>query len=124
MTPEVAIFCGDPLVGGTLALTLCGAGHRARFLDPSPADEPAALLNGHTLVLLGPRLDARVKEALLLGIRSRPGKKARVTVLELVASTQGPADGRVVRVAWPCKMEDLLRQVETALVDGSSDAGE
>ena len=124
MTPEVAIFCGDPVVGGTLELVLCGAGYRARFLDPSPADEPAALLNGHGLVLLGPRLDARVKEALLLGIRSRPGKKARVTVVELVATLGEPSDRRVVRVAWPCRVEDLLRQVEAALIDGSSDAGE
>ncbi len=118
MTPEVAIFCGDPLVGGTLELALCGAGYPARFLDSSPAGEPAELLDGHRLVLLGPRLDARVKEALIRSIRSRPGKKARVPILELVVFTDGPEDGRVVRVDWPCRMEDLLREVEAGLEDG------
>ncbi len=109
-------------MGGALELALRNAGYRARFLDPTLADEPAGLLNGDKLVLLGPRLGAEDKKALLLGMRSIPGK-AQVPVLELVAALDGLAEGPVVRVAWPCRMEDLLREIEAALPEGSSTDG-
>ena len=122
MRTEIAIFGGDPLVGGALELALRDAGYGARFLDPTLADEPAELLNGDRLVLLGPRLGAEAKQALLSAMRSMPGK-AEVPVLELVAASDGPAQGPVIRVAWPCRMEDLLRKIEDALPDGSSADG-
>jgi hypothetical protein len=107
-------------VGGALELALLNAGYGARFLDPTLADEPAELLNGDRLVLLGLRLGAQAKKALLLGMRSVP-QKAEVPVLELVAALDGPAEGPVIRVAWPCRMEDLLRKIEAALRAASDD---
>jgi hypothetical protein len=108
-------------VGGALERALRNAGYGARFLDPTLADEPAGLLNGDKLVLLGPRLGAEAKKALLLAMRSMP-EKAEVPVLELVA-LDGLAEGPVVRVAWPCRMEDLLRKIEAALPEGPSADG-
>ncbi len=122
MKSEIAIFGRDPLVGGTLELALRNAGYGARFVDSSLADEPAELLNGDRLVLLGPRLGAETKKALLLGMRSMP-EKAEVPVLELVVAPDVPAEGPVIPVAWPCRMEDLLGKVEAALADGSSAEG-
>jgi hypothetical protein len=108
-------------VGGALELALRNAGYGARFLDPTLADEPVGLLNGDKLVLLGPRLGAEAKKALLLAMRSMP-EKAEVPVLELVA-LDGLAEGPVVRVAWPCRMEDLLREIRAALPEVSSADG-
>ena len=109
-------------MGGALERALRNAGYGARFLDPTLADGPAGLLDGYKLVLLGPRLGAEAKKALLLGMRSMP-EKAEVPVLELVAVPDGPAEGRVIRVGWPCRMEDLLGKVEAALADGFSADG-
>ena len=55
-------------------------------------------------------------------MRSMPDK-AEVPVLELVAALDGLAEGPVVRVAWPCRMEDLLRRIEAALPEGPSADG-
>jgi hypothetical protein len=109
-------------VGGALERALRKAGYGARFLDPTLADGPAGLLDGDKLVLLGPRLGAEAKKKLLLATRSMPDK-AEVPVLELVAALDGPAEGPVVRVAWPCRMEDLLRKIEAALPEGPSADG-
>ena len=109
-------------MGGALERALRNAGYGARFLDPTLADETAGLLNGDKLVLLGPRLGAEAKKKLLLAMRSMPDK-AEVPVLELVAALDGPAEGPVVRVAWPCRMEDLLREIEAALPEGPSADG-
>ncbi len=115
---EVAIFGGDALVGRTLELRLRDVGYRARFLDESlSADEPAELLGGAKLVLLGPRLSARCREAFLSGIRSAPAT-AGLPVLELVVtSLNGARDGReeaVGLVRWPCRIEALEREIEAS----------
>jgi hypothetical protein len=116
---EVAIFGGDPLVGRVLQLRLRDVGYRARFLDESlTADEPAELLGGAKLVLLGPRLSARCREAFLRGIRSAPAT-AGLPILELaVRSLNGARDGReeaVGLVRWPCRIEKLERKIEASL---------
>lgn len=115
---EVAIFGGDPVVGQALKLRLRDIGYRARFLDESFADEPAELLGGAKLVLLGPRLSTRRREVFLRGMKNAPATVG-MPILELVVTSLDRAqDGReeaVSLIRWPCPIEELERKIEASL---------
>jgi hypothetical protein len=115
---EVAIFGGDPVVGQALKLRLRDVGYRARFLDESLADEPAELLGDAKVVLLGPRLSTRRREVFLSSMRNAPATVG-MPVLELVVrSLNGARDrreGAVGLIRWPCRIEELKREIEASL---------
>ena len=111
----VAILGGDSLVGQALKLVLQGADYDVRFLNGAPLDKPAELLDGVQLVLLTPRLSAKRREMFLSGMRSTPAT-AGVPVLELVTVLDETRAGQGRRVPWPCRVEELEREIEAALL--------
>lgn len=115
MPITVAILCGDPLIGRALELMLQDIGYGARFLNGSPIDEPAKLLDGVQLVILGPRLSTNRREAFLSSMRSTLAT-AGLPVLELVIALDETRGGQTRRVQWPCRVEDLNREIEAALL--------
>jgi hypothetical protein len=100
---QIAILGGAPVVGRALELALGSVGYDVRFLHRPLADEPAELLGGVELVLLGPRLRAGDREAFVNFVRSSPAK-ARIPVLELVTAPYGARAGQengADPVTWP-----------------------
>jgi hypothetical protein len=84
-----------------LELALGSVGLDVRWLQRSLADEPAELLGGVELVLLGPRLSAGDREAFVNFVRSSPAK-AGIPVLELVTAPYGARAGQENGVD-PCR---------------------
>lgn len=117
----VAIFGGDLLVGRALERALTSVGHNARLFDGSLTSELVESLSGVRLVLLAPRITTGRRKALLSGMLLMPGT-AGLPVLELVTAFDEARDEReegVGLVAWPCEIEELKRQIETALLNAA-----
>jgi hypothetical protein len=118
---SVAIIGGDAVVGQALELLLGSADFSARFLFEPSLDEPG-WLDGIKLLLLAPGLDSERRKALLELIDSRP-LGSRILVLELIDSARAAQVGEGHFVPWPCRAEELKRQVTAALL-GRSDASQ
>lgn len=125
----VAIIGGDPTVGHALELMLLSAGYSARFLGGSSSIEGEANpFGGAHLVLIAPRASDADRKTLLNRLRSSGAadkpRKARLPVLELVATTNGAWVEEAVlatrRILWPCSVRDLKREIEAALFDDGS----
>ncbi len=114
----VAILGGDPLVGQALKLLLEGAGYDARFLNGSFIDKPAELPKEVRLVLLMPGLDPKGRKGFLKGLESA-STTTKIPVLELVAASDEAGVDRAGVVRWPCRVKDLERQIEAALLEVS-----
>ena len=114
----VAIVSGNTIVGRALELLLWSAQYSVRLLVYPSFDKPG-LLNGVQLLLLAPGLDGVRREALLGVIDSVPSVK--VPVVELVDATQAAQAGDGHFVSWPCRLEDLKREIKAALLAGSED---
>jgi hypothetical protein len=119
-TSVVAVVSGDTIVGKALQLLLQGAGFSVRFLVGPSFDEPG-LLDEVQLLLLAPGLSPKRRDALLELINRRP-LAARIPVLELLdnsGATQAE-DGHFI--PWPCRAEELKRQITAALLARSEAA--
>lgn len=109
----IIVVGGDAVVGHALELLLRGSGYNARFEAlPTFAADGTPLDAG--LILLAPGLDERGREAVLTSVDvARRG--GDLSVIELVpAMSSWPGEGHAL-LPWPCRTEDLEREVETAL---------
>ncbi len=113
----VAVFAGDSVLSQALEVWLGTAGYDVRLLEASLTRDLTGMLGRVHLVLLGPRLRAELREALLGSMGSTP-EMAALPVLELTMAGDEARDERVARVLWPCRMEDLKREIEAALLSG------
>ncbi len=114
----LAIFAEEPVLGRTLEKLLSRRGYDVRLLEvPQTQRELIAMLDGVHLVLLCPNLPAELREDLLLGVES-VRERARIPVLELARVACNGGDGRVIRVPWPCAMEELQQRIDDALQEG------
>jgi hypothetical protein len=124
---KIAILGGDLLIGRSLEAALSGVGYDAHFLNgsflsgSSLTDVPAERFDGVGLVIFAPRMSTERRKAFLSNLRGAP--TAEVLVLELVtASDDTSENGReeLVRpVSWPCSTEELRRNIEAAMLDGT-----
>jgi hypothetical protein len=115
----VAILGGNPGVGRTLEVMLKGAGYDARYLNGSFIDKPAELPAKVRLVLLTPGLYSKGRERLLNSMMSA-SVNPKIPILELItASSDGARTDLHNCVLWPCRVEDLKREIEATLLSGS-----
>lgn len=111
---KVLITGGDPMVGQAVAALLDTAGYEARFLNGSFFEAPAEQFDGTRLILLGPRLKAERRTALLNKIGSVPAISG-IPLLELDTSLRDTRTVPAHLVPWPCPLEDLERKIEAVL---------
>jgi hypothetical protein len=120
-TAAVVVVGGDAIVGRALALLLRGSGYDARF-EALPTFDARRALRDVGLILLAPGLDERGRGAILSSIEAAC-HEGDLPVLELVPATVSRFGKRHALVFWPCRTEDLEREIEAALSSGRSRAG-
>ena len=124
MLPEtrttVAILSDNPLVGRVLELLLKSAGYGVRLLEDPAAQRVEDSLEGVDIVLLGRGLSDGRRED-FLGALASTLETATIPVLSF---SPGPERARAVEdrlVPWPCRIEDLAREIEAALEAAEGD---
>ncbi len=103
------------MAGRALEALLQGVGYDTRLIEDPPEGMPEQLLEGVRLLLLAPTLSAESRETLLAEMGSTLDA-ANIPVLALSTSLkEAPGDGPVL-VPWPCRLEDLTKKIEAALL--------
>ena len=111
----IAIVGGNSVAGRALEALLQGVGYDTRLIEDPPERPPEQILEGVRLLLLAPTLGAESRETLLEEMGSTP-EAANIPVLTLSTSLkEAPRDGPVF-VPWPCRLEDLTKRIEAALL--------
>jgi hypothetical protein len=113
--PTVVVLGGDAIVGHALELLLRGSGYDATYEDVQIFGTRRSLAKVG-LVLLAPGLDEWDRDAVSASIEAvcRCGS---LPVLELTSpvTTFHPRKKHAL-VSWPCRTEDLEREIEAALL--------
>ena len=112
-TVTVAILSGDPLVGRALELLLEGAGYEVGLLEELDAFRVEDLLQGVDVLLLDRGLSDGRRED-FLGALAGTLETATIPVLSLSPGAEGTPAQKDRVVPWPCRMEDLVREIEAA----------
>ncbi len=110
----MAILSGNPMVGRALELLLERAGYEVRLLEESVALGVEDLLKGVEVLLLGRGLSNGRRESFLSALASTL-ETAAIPVLSLSPGSEGTSAGADRVVPWPCRIEDLAREIESAL---------
>ena len=120
MLPEtrttVAILSDNPLVGRVLELLLKSAGYGVRLLEDPAAQRVEDSLQGVDIVLLGRGLSDGRRED-FLGALASTLETATIPVLSFSPGPKGTRAAEDRLVPWPCRIEDLAREIEAALED-------
>jgi hypothetical protein len=126
---NLAILGADSVASDTLGLLLQEAGYDTRVLVEPKAhpvidefgDELGELLVDVHLVILAPPQNLTYRRAFLEDERNAQAL-AKIPVLELITdparSQRAGAALPRYPVGWPCRIEDLERQIEAALLSG------
>ena len=110
----VAILSGDPLVGRALELLLKGADYEVRLLEETDASRVEDVLHDTDVLLLDRGLSNGRRED-FLGALASTLETAAIPVLSLSPGLEGASAAEEDRVVpWPCKIEDLVREIEAA----------
>jgi hypothetical protein len=115
----IAVLGSDTVVGSALSALLEGSGYRIRLLESYPSGVVDELLAGADLLMLTPRVDEGVREAVLGAMGKKEPHKAHMPVIALSTATtieEGPKEEGVFTVPWPSKTEDLVERIEAALL--------
>ena len=115
----VAILSGDPLVGRALELLLKGAGYEVRLLAEPDAIRMEDLLHGVDVLMLDRSLTNGRRED-ILGALATTLETATIPVLSLSPGSEATSDEEDRVVPWPCKIEDLVREIEAARREAGS----
>ena len=110
----IAILGGNAVVGRVLEVLLRGAGYEVRFLGEPEAFVPEELFEGLDVLLLGPGLGVDRRED-YLGAMTGTLNTAAIPVLAFSPGPKGTVAEEDRLVPWPCKMEDLAREIEAVL---------
>ena len=103
------------MAGRALEVLLQGVGYDTRLIEDLPERLPEQLLEGVRLLLLAPTLSAESRETLLAEMGSALGA-ANIPVLTLSTTLkEAPGNGPVF-IPWPCRLEDLTKKIEAALL--------
>jgi len=93
---------------------LRSVGYEVRRLGEPEAFVPAELLDGVDVLLLGPGLDADGREE-YLGALAGTLETAAIPMLSFSSVPKGTTAEEDRLVLWPCKIEDLAREIEAVL---------
>ena len=103
------------MAGRALEVLLQGVGYDTRLVEDPPERPAEQLLEGVRLLLLAPTLSAESRETLLAEMGSSLDA-ANIPVLTLSTTLkEAPGDGPVF-IPWPCRLEDLTKMIEAALL--------
>jgi hypothetical protein len=111
----IAILGGNSVAGRALEALLQGVGYDTRLIEDPPERSPEQLLEGVRLLLLAPTLSAESRETLLAEMGSTLDA-ANIPVLTLSTSLKEALAGGPAFIPWPCRLEDLTRKIEAALL--------
>ena len=115
----IAVLGSDTVVGSALSALLEGSGYNTRLLEFYPTGVVDELLAGADLLMLTPRVDEGVREAVLGAMGKKEPQKAHMPVIALSTATtieEGLPEEGVFTVPWPSKTEDLVERIEAALL--------
>lgn len=104
------------MAGRALEALLQGVGYETRLIEDPPASGPEELLDGVKLLLLAPTLSSESREALLADMRSTLDASG-IPVLTLSTTLkEALGDQSALLIPWPCRLEDLTKKIEAALL--------
>ena len=118
--PSGIVISGDPLASRILALLLLllqDSGYQAKSLPIVSLNE-SGLLEDVQLLLLTPTqaLSTEDRKALLASLKEMP-RETELIVMELIREEEEEAQElQTHKVPWPCKMDELERRIEAALL--------
>ena len=109
----IIVVGGDAVVGHALELLLRGSGYDARSETLSTFDARGAPLDAE-LILLAPGLDELDRSTVLTSVDA-DHRGDDLPVVELVPATKArPSEGHAF-LPWPCRTQDLEREVAVVL---------
>ena len=111
----IAILGGNSVSGRALEALLQGVGYDTRLIEDSPERPPEQLLEGVRLLLLAPALSEESRETLLADMGSTLDA-AHIPVLTLSTILKEAQGEGSVLIPWPCRLEDLTKMIEAALL--------
>jgi hypothetical protein len=111
----IAIVGGHSVAGRALEALLQGVGYDTRLIEDPPEKPPEQLLEEVRLLLLAPTLSAESRETLLAEMGSTLDA-ANIPVLTLSTSLKEALAGGPAFIPWPCRLEDLTKKIEAALL--------
>jgi len=112
---KIAILGGNSVAGRALEALLQGVGYDTRLIEDPPERPPEQLLEGVKLLVLAPTLSAETRETLLAQMGSTL-EVANIPVLTLSTSLKEALAGGPAFIPWPCRLEDLTKKIEAALL--------
>jgi hypothetical protein len=112
---KIAILGWNSVAGRALEALLQGVGYDTRLIEDPPGRSPEQLLEGVRLLLLAPTLSAESRETLLADMGSTL-EAANIPVLTLSTSLKEALAGGPAFIPWPCRLEDLTKKIEAALL--------
>jgi hypothetical protein len=114
--PSGIVISGDPLASRILALLLEDSSYQAKSLPIASLNE-SGLLEDVQLLLLTPTqaLSTEDRKALLASLKEMP-RETELIVMELIREEEEAQELQTHKVPWPCKMDELERRIEAALL--------
>ena len=103
------------MAGRALEALLQGVGYDTRLIEDPPERPPEQLLEGVRLLLLAPTLSAEFRETLLAEVGSTLDA-ANIPVLTLSTTLKEALSDGHTFIPWPCRLEDLTKKIEAALL--------
>src|SRR5215204_6531263 len=111
----IAILGGNSVAGRALEALLQGVGYDTRLIEDPPDRSPEELLEGVRLLLIAPTLSAEAREVLLAKMGGTL-EAANIPVLTLSTTRKEALNDGPVFIPWPCRLEDLTKKIEAALL--------
>jgi len=111
----IAILGGNSVAGRALEALLQGVGYDTRLIEDPPESTPEQPLDGVRLLLVAPTLSAESRESLLAEMGGTLDA-ANIPVLTLSTTIKEALGDGPVSIPWPCRLEDLTRKIEAALL--------
>jgi hypothetical protein len=111
----IAILGGNSVAGRALEALLQGVGYDTRLIEDPPERPSEELLEGVRLLLIAPTLSAESRESLLAEMDDTLAA-ANIPVLTLSTTLKEALNDGPVFIHWPCRLEDLTKKIEAALL--------
>jgi hypothetical protein len=110
------VISGDPLASRILALLLQDSSYQAKSLPIASLNESGVLEDVQLLVLTPTQaLSTEERKALLTSLKEMP-RETQLIVMELIREEEEAQEVQTHKVPWPCKMDELERRIEAALL--------
>src|SRR5215207_6095955 len=113
--PTTIAILGNSVAGRALEALLQGVGYDTRLIEDLPERSPEQLLEGVRLLLLAPTLSVESRETLLADMGSTL-EAANIPVLTLSTTLKEALGDGPVFIPWPCRLEELTKKIEAALL--------